>query len=456
MGKKEGKLLIVDDNKGILKALHYILDPIFEEVKSVNSPNQIPSLLDMGLFDVILLDMNFKAGMNTGNEGMYWLNRILKKDPDAVIITITAYGDIELAVKAIRDGAFDFVLKPWENNKLVTTLRAGLKHRFSKKEIRNLKKKQKILNEEISNSDIFIGTSSIIKEVYAKIKKLVQTETNILILGENGTGKELIAREIHKQSLRKNELMLTVDMATLSESLFESELFGHLKGSFTDAKENRTGKFEAASGGSLFLDEIANLPLSLQAKLLSVLQNRIITPVGSNREIKVDVRLICATNKNIEEMIKDNLFREDLYYRINTIILKIPPLRDRLDDKMKLAEFFLKKNSVKYRKPLVKFDTTAIDCINEYSWPGNVRELMHAVEKAAILCDSDNISSDDLGLSVMAVKKENNENGLSLEAIEKNAIIKALNRSKGNVSSAANELKIIRQTLYRKMKKYDL
>ncbi|MFC2117117.1 sigma-54-dependent transcriptional regulator [Bacteroidota bacterium] len=450
---KEGRLLIVDDNKSILKALHFILDPVFEEVKSVGSPNQIPTLLDKGLFDVILLDMNFQTGVNTGNEGIYWMKRIFQKDPDAVIIPITAYGDIELAVKAIRDGAFDFVLKPWENQKLITTLKAGLKHRLSKKELRTLKKKQKLINEEISNNDIFQSTSSEMKDVYSKINKLAQTETNILIIGENGTGKELIAREIHKKSFRKNELMLTVDMATLNESLFESELFGHLKGAFTDAKENRTGKFEAASGGSLFLDEIGNLPVSLQPKLLSALQNRHITPIGSNKEIPIDVRLICATNKNLEKMIRENFFREDLYYRINTIILEIPPLRDRGDDKIKLAEFFLKKNSVKYRKPLIKFNSTAIDCINEYQWPGNVRELMHAVEKAVILSDSDNISSDDLGVRVRAI---NEKDILSLEDAEKNAIIKALQRSKGNVSSAANELKIIRQTLYRKMKKYDL
>lgn len=456
MVKKEGRLLIVDDNKSILKALHYILDPVFEEVRSVNSPNQISYILDNNDFDVVLLDMNFSAGVDNGNEGIYWLRNLLKNDSDAVVVLITAYGDIELAVKAIREGAFDFVVKPWENQKLISTLKAGLKLRQSKTEIKKLRKMHKVINEEVSPNDIFISNSHKISDLYSKIKKIARTDANVLLIGENGTGKELFAREIHRNSKRKDELLMTVDMATLNESLFESELFGHVKGSFTDARDDRTGKFEAASGGTIFLDEIGNIPVSLQPKLLSVLQNMSITPVGSNKEIKIDMRLICATNKDLDEMIKNDMFREDLYYRINTIILEIPPLRDRGDDKIKLAEFFLRKNSHKYQKPLLKFNKSALDILNDYKWPGNVRELMHVIEKAVILCESDYISFNDLGILVQNAKNTDKGENFSLEEIEKSAIINALRRNNGNVSSAASELKIIRQTLYRKMKKYDI
>jgi len=456
MTKKDGRILIVDDSKSILKALHFILDPVFELVRSVNSPNQISHILDKEDFDVILLDMNFSAGISTGNEGLYWLNRLLKSDPEAVVVLITAYGDIELAVKTIRKGAFDFVVKPWDNQKLISTLKAGLRLRKSRLELGILKDREKIFKSDSFDNSVFIGASPKIQSLYSDINKLAKADANVLIIGENGTGKELIAKRIHQASSRKNDIFLTVDMASLNESLFESELFGHVKGAFTDARENKTGKFKAASGGTLFLDEIGNLPLSLQAKLLQVLQNHKISPVGSNKEIDIDIRLISATNKDLKDMVDKQVFREDLYYRINTIILEVPPLRERDDDINKLGEFFLKKYSSKYGKPELKFNISAIESINKYSWPGNVRELMHAIEKSVILCDADNISSDDLGLSEMKYNDFDTKSAKSLEEIERLAIIEALKRNNWNISSTANELNIIRQTLYRKMKKYDI
>ena len=457
METKNGKVLIVDDNPSVLNSLKLYLKYKFEEVKTITNPNQVPELVKTGNFDVILLDMNFAAGVSTGNEGIFWMRNILEIDPLAVIVLITAYGDIELAVKAIKEGATDFVLKPWDNKKLLSTLQAAIKLRYSKLEVKDLKQKQLHLSEDIDRYyEKIIGKSQEMEDLFSTIKKVAVTETNVLIVGENGTGKELVAKEIHRQSERSNEIFSAVDLGTLSETLFESELFGHKKGSFTDANEDRVGRFETASGGTLFLDEIGNLPISLQSKLLTVLQNRYIIPVGTNQKTDIDIRLICATNKNVEKLIRENLFREDLYFRINTITVEVPPLRDRGDDIPLLTDYFLKQFSEKYEKPLLKITGDALDKLNNYHWPGNVRELKHTMEKAVILCESNNLKPDDLFITeAHFVRKEKLET-LTMEEHEMEIIRKVLKKHKGNISYTAKELEIGRQTLYRKINKYGL
>ena len=386
----KGKLLIVDDHKQVLKALIQLLEPEFDSVTGISNPNQILSCIKKDAYDVILLDMNFSAGVNTGNEGIYWLNRILKSDPLAVVVMITAYADVNLAVRAIKEGATDFVVKPWDNSKLIATLQTALKLRQSKVENKNLREKQKqITRGIIQHYGPLIGKSPAMEEVFRVIKKVARTDADVLVIGENGTGKELIVKEIHNNSQRAGEAFISVDLGTITETLFESELFGHVKGAFTDAIEDKTGWFETASGGTLFLDEIGNLSFSMQSKLLTAIQNRVIYKVGSKNPIPFDVRLICATNKNLKEMISNNLFREDLYYRINTIVIEIPPLRDRGEDIILLAEHFLKEYAAKYEKLNLKFSSKTFDKLMKYNWPGNVRELRHTIEKAVILSDAD-------------------------------------------------------------------
>ncbi len=339
---KNSTILIVDDNKSVLSALELLLQPQCKKVIVSSSPNQLPRLLEKHHFDAILLDMNFSAGINTGNEGIYWLKRILQIDKDSSVIMITAYGDVELAVKAVKEGAIDFVLKPWDNNKLLTTIHAAVQLRNSRHEVQNLKRKEQGIKAAIGNdNDIIIGESPQMKQVLEITEKVAKTDANILITGENGTGKDLIAKAIHKHSLRKQEILVRVDMGSLSETLFESELFGHVKGAFTDAREDRMGKFEVAKGSTLFLDEIANLSLPLQAKLLTALQTREIVRVGSNKKIPIDIRLVCATNANLPDLVKQGKFREDLLYRINTIQIEVPALRHRTGDIPLLAQFFL-------------------------------------------------------------------------------------------------------------------
>ncbi len=387
MTKVKGKILIADDNEGILNSLSFILRQEFEEVTTIKNPSKFTSLLHSGSFDIILLDMNFSAGVNTGNEGLFWLKEIIKEDPDAVIILITAYGDIELAVKAMKEGATDFIQKPFDSVKLVSTVKAAYQLRMSKVQVSKLMQKQKHLSEDLDKKfNSLIGESPAMKNILLTVKKVAPTDANVLILGENGTGKELIAREIHRQSKRSEDVFISVDLGSLSESLFESELFGHMKGAFTGATEDRKGRFETASGGTLFLDEIGNLPISLQSKLLTVLQNRYIIPVGSNKPVPVDVRLITATNKHLPDLIRDNLFREDLMFRINTVQIEIPPLRNRGDDIVLLAEHFLKVYGKKYEKSM-KISGTAIDKLKQYAWPGNVRELQHLLENSVIMVD---------------------------------------------------------------------
>ncbi len=457
MSVKKGKLLIVDDNKNVLTALYRLLELEFDKVDTASNPNLIHSLVGINEYDVILLDMNFSAGIHSGNEGIYWMKEILKIDPSAIIIPITAYGDINVAIKAIKEGAVDFIVKPWDNDKLLATLNSAYNLRQSKLEVESLKDKKKSLEERIDKNYIhIIGSSPAMKEVHDTIKKVAQTEANVLLLGENGTGKELVAREIHRQSKRNQEILISVDMGSLSESLFESEMFGYVKGAFTDAKETRKGRFEIATNGTLFLDEIGNLSLSMQAKLLTALQNRSFTQVGANTPKKFDTRLICATNKNLKEMITERLFREDLYFRINTIEITIPPLRDRGDDILELADLFLSRFKSKYAKESLKFKKDTFKVLKDYYWPGNVRELQHTIEKAVIMSNSSILKPEDLYLPKYGIQKSNEDKPMTFDEIEKQGIIRALERNKGNIYKTAKELNLARQTLYNKIKKHNL
>ena len=455
MQSPKGNILVVDDNKSILSALEILLTAEFNEVTLLTNPNQILSELRKKDYNLVVLDMNFQAGVNTGNEGIYWLERIKESHSNVSVVMITAYGDIDTAVKALKSGAADFVLKPWDNEKLIATLRLAIQLNLSRKEVTLLKERETVLKKEISRDQKFIiGTSPQLMHVLSLVRKVAKTDANILITGENGTGKELIAQEIHRLSQRSKEILVSVDLGSLSETLFESELFGHVKGAFTDARENRQGKFEIADKGTLFLDEIGNLSFNLQAKLLAVIENRNITRVGSNKLIPIDIRLICATNRKLENMVQNGLFREDLLYRINTIQVDLPPLRERGNDIIILAEFFLKKYSYKYNKPNLKINQQANSKLLKYTWPGNVRELQHTIEKAVILSESDILKPEDLYL-------RNSTSGLpgesltTLEEMEKLMIQKALEKNDGNFTAAAEQLGITRQTLYNRLKKYD-
>lgn len=453
---KKGNLLIVDDNTSVLTALELLLQPQFETIITSSSPNHILKHMETHVFDVILLDMNYSAGINSGNEGLYWLKRILEIDADSSVIMITAYGDVELAVKAVKEGAVDFILKPWDNNKLIATINSAVKLNSSRKEVRALKLKEKELKLVIVDKQKHIvGQSPAFQQVMKIVDKVADTDANILITGENGTGKELIAHDIHLKSGRQKEIFVNVDMGALTETLFESELFGHVKGAFTDAREDRIGKFEIANDGTLFLDEIANVSLPLQAKLLTVIQNREIVKVGSNKTIPIDIRLICATNANLDEMVKNGLFREDLLYRINTIQIEMPPLRQRISDIMPLANFFLKKYSEKYKKNQLRFNLKALKKLEQYHWPGNIRELQHTIEKIVILSENDIITPDDFLFTSSASTFEESYTG-TLEEMEQKMILQALSQHNRNLSVTAERLGITRQTLYNKLKKYNL
>lgn len=457
MVKKTGKILIVDDNVQILNSLQLLLKPEFEEIVLVKNPNQLPALMYESNFDIILLDMNFRAGDSTGNEGLFWLSEILKRDPLAVVIMITAYGDINLAVRAIKEGATDFIAKPWEAEKLIITLKNAIRLRNTGMEVQRLQGRQIQMNEDIGKQyRMFRGTSKCMEEIYRTIEKVAQTDANILIVGENGTGKEGIAREIHRRSGRSSEIFLAVDMGSISETLFESEMFGHLKGSFTDAREDRAGRFETASGGTLFMDEISNLSLPAQGKLLGAIQNREITRLGSNKSVPVDIRLISATNKVPEELVRLGLFREDLLFRINTIQIELPPLRERKEDIHGLADFFLSQYAAKYGKPLLKMNQAAYEALTYYSWAGNIRELKHTMEKAVILCDSNVLKPGDFALKERIMPGQEERALSSLSDIEQAAIQKALKKCRGNISQAARILDISRTTLYAKMREYGI
>jgi DNA-binding NtrC family response regulator len=453
----KGKILIVDDNKSVLTALEMLLQTEFESVFCLSNPAGLLATIKQHNFDIVLLDMNFNAGINSGNEGIFWLNEIQKHDATISVIMITAFGDIELAVKAVKEGAFDFILKPWNNNKLISTLHAAMKLRKSRVENVSLINTATTLKQELKQpTQAIIGQSDSMKRVMNMVKKVAKTDANIFITGENGTGKELIAKEIHRYSNRANELMLSVDMGSISESLFESELFGHTKGSFTDAKEDRIGKFETANKGTLFLDEIGNLSLSMQAKILSVLQNRSVTKLGTSRAVPIDIRLISATNKDLGAMIQQGLFREDLLYRINTITIKLPPLRERENDILLLADFYLRKYCAKYDKQGLKINHKASQKLLNYSWPGNVRELQHSIEKAVILADESVLGESSFNLNNDNPDLDLNLQNSTLEEMEKAMILASIKKEKGNMSNVAKNLGITRQTLYNKLKRYEI
>ena len=467
MGKKVnrvGKILIVDDNEDVLRAAKLYLKRHFLQVDVEKDPENIPDLLNNEVYDVILLDMNFTKDVSSGHEGFYWLDKILEIDPSAVVVLITAYGGVDTAVKAIKEGATDFVLKPWENEKLLATISSALKLRESRLELNQLKDKHKQLNTDINSkfSDI-IGKSASMLKIFETIELVAKTDANVLILGENGTGKELIARALHRQSSRSEEIFMTVDLGAVSETLFESELFGHKKGAFTDAKEDRAGRFETASGGTIFLDEIGNLSLPLQAKLLTVIQSRKVTRVGSNKTVPIDIRLICATNMNLYEMIKENKFRQDLLYRVNTIEINLPPLRERIDDIPLLAEHYFNHYVKKYNKQVRTISPALIKRMQKYHWPGNIRELQHAMERAVIMSQGSVLEAEQFLFSGSSQQQKQDKGSeelslenYDLEKVEKILIRKVLQKHNGNISKAASELGLTRSSLYRRLEKYEL
>lgn len=467
----KGTILVVDDNKGILSALEMLLGRYFAKVITINTPNRINESLRCNDVDIVLLDMNFSAKINTGNEGLYWLGQIKEKNPDIQVIVFTAYAEIDLAVEAIKRGATDFVVKPWENDKLIAILNNAYNLKKSKGEIRVLKE---LKNELVQESKMYWGTSRAMLELNEMVMKVAPTDANILITGENGTGKEMLAKEIHNFSQRRGELMVSVDIGSITETLFESELFGHVKGSFTDAKNDRAGKFEVAKEGTLFLDEIGNIPLHLQSKLLTAIQNKRIVRVGSNSPIDTNVRLICATNRDLRQMVAEEKFREDLFYRINTIHITIPPLRRRKEDIIPLAELFLKGYSNKYNKKILGLSKEAKELMLSYKWPGNIRELQHTIEKAVILEDKKEITGKKLFLTPISNSSEcqgnvtQNETAVegeadsqkneeyTLEEMEKRMIISSINENDGNMTLVSQKLGITRQTLYNKIKKFGI
>jgi DNA-binding NtrC family response regulator len=458
MKKEQAKILIIDDDEDILFAFRLLVQKHVTEVHTEKNPDQIPELLRSTSYDLIFLDMNFERDVTSGKEGFHWLNKILEIDPAAVVILITAYGDVEMAVKAVKQGAVDFILKPWQNEKLLATISATLQLRKSRMEARTLRVQQKQLSADIDQpfQDI-IGNSPPMKKLYQTITKVAETDANVFILGENGTGKELIARAIHRQSLRADKVFIGVDMGAISETLFESELFGHVKGAFTDAKTDHNGRFEIANGGTLFLDEIGNLPLSLQSKLLTVFESREVIPVGSNRSQPIDIRLICATNMPIMEMVKENRFRQDLLYRINTVEIHLPPLRERREDISSLADHFITLYSKKYNKNISGLASTALNKLQAYHWPGNIRELQHAIERAIILSESPTLQSEDFLFSSVDEKTQGMVfESYKLDHIEKTVIEQTLKNHSGNVSAAAKELGLTRASLYRRMEKFGL
>ncbi len=457
--KELGKILIIDDDEDVLLAAKMLLKKHAKEVLIEKNPKKIPFLLNNDTYDLILLDMNFSKDITSGKEGFYWLEQILDKDPQAVVVLITAFGDVEMAVRALKAGATDFVLKPWQNEKLIATLSSAAKLKKSYKEVNQLKQTSKQLQADSNHAfkDI-IGDSQPIRDIFKIIDKVASTDANILVLGENGTGKELIARAIHLKSLRKDNVFIGVDMGAITETLFESELFGHKKGAFTDAKDDRAGRFEIAHNGTLFLDEIGNLSLPLQSKLLTALQKREVTRIGSNQSVSVDIRLICATNMPIYEMVGENTFRQDLLYRVNTVEIHLPSLRERLDDIPLLADHFVKMYNTKYRKNIKTMAPNTTAKLQKYSWPGNIRELQHAIERAIIMSDTDILSPDDFFFLVQKPDIGQNiiPDDFNLDNVEKSVIEKAVNKHNGNISKAAKELGLTRASLYRRLEKYGL
>jgi DNA-binding NtrC family response regulator len=456
---KHRSILLVDDDKGVLRTLAMILGDHFSSIKSVSNPNQIPAELNQHKYDLVLLDMNFSAGVNSGNEGLYWLRQIKDLSDNTEVVLITAYGDIDLAVKGMKQGAADFVVKPWENKRLISTLEASLQLKAAKDKIQKLDKQNKTLRAETNRQATHIvAESKAMKQVLELVKRVAPTDANVLITGENGTGKEVIAREIHRLSERSAKQFIPVDLGSLTATLFESELFGHKKGAFTDAQTDRQGRFMAADEGTLFLDEIGNIPMALQTKLLTVLQNKEVLPLGATQKETTNARVLCATNTNLQKAIQEEQFREDLYFRINTIEIAIPPLRERKEDIRPLARYFLNLYTKRYQKTSLVFEDEAEKALQNYRWPGNVRELSHAIERAVILADGSSIKASDLQFHSQQAPEEDPADDwpLTFEEIEKMAIKRALKNNKGVLIEAARELGITRQTIYNKIKKYNL
>ncbi len=455
----DAKLLIIDDDEDVLLAAKLFLKQHIKSVHTDPNPNNLPMLLKNDSYDMILLDMNFSRDATSGKEGFHWLNKILEIDPSIAVVLITAYGDIELAVQGVKEGATNFLLKPWDNKKLLATITTTLETQRSKKEVHDLRSKQKFLMEQGDQPySHIVGESEALMKVLKTVQKVAVTDANVLILGENGTGKEVIARALHRASRRKDEVFISVDLGAISETLFESELFGYKKGAFTDAKEDRPGRFEAANKGTIFLDEIGNLSLPLQSKLLSVIQNRIVNRLGSVKEIPVDVRLVCATNMPLYQMVDEGKFRQDLLYRINTVEIHLPPLRDRLEDIPLLVNHFLEMYCKKYKMPNKRLHASTVKRLEKHNWPGNIRELQHAVERAVIMSDSNILQPNDFFLSSgdKPEKESLTDADHNLEATEKMLIRKVIDKHGGNISKAAKELGITRASLYRRIEKYEI
>ncbi len=453
MQLKNASILVIDDDTDVLTAVRLLLKTEVKEVLTEKNPENIRSLLSKQSFDMILLDMNFNSSINTGNEGLFWLNKIREFKSNAAVVMITAYGDIDLAVRSLKEGAADFIVKPWHNEKLLASLKDALNNQGPNK----LKLKNPLGDKAILNKEL-LGNSEVMQEIFYKIEKIAPTDANILILGENGTGKDLIARAIHQQSLRADKAYVKVDAGALTETLFESELFGYKKGAFTDAREDRMGRFESANGGTLFLDEIGNISIQQQARLLSVLQNRQVMRLGDNQPIPIDIRLICATNLPLSELANEHRFRKDLIYRINTVEIVVPPLRTRGDDIIMLADNFSNLYSNKYLKPGLQFDKSAKEKLMHYHYPGNVRELQYSIERAVIMADDDVLQARDIIFSPIETSKtfEAQPMELKLSSIEKNTILKVIEKHSGNISKAAKELGLTRTALYRRLNKYDI
>lgn len=453
MNLKNACILVIDDDTDVLTAVKMLLKTEVKEVTTEKNPENIRSLLAEKKYDLVLLDMNFNSSINTGNEGIFWLKKIKEINKEMAVIMITAYGDIDLAVRSLKEGASDFIVKPWHNERLLGTITDILRKKAGGSTAASLK----VANNSVIGTQL-LGNSEVMEEIFYKIEKIAPTDANVLILGENGTGKELVAQAIHQKSLRANKPFIKVDVGALTESLFESELFGHKKGAFTDAREDRVGRFEAANGGTLFLDEIGNITLQQQAKLLSVLQNRKIIRLGSNELISIDIRLICATNVPLHELANESRFRKDLVYRINTVEITIPPLRKRKDDILMLAKHYAKIYADKYIKPTPEFDAACKEKLMQYSFPGNVRELQYCIERAVIMSEGDELKATDIIFSPLETTKtvEEDDGDLKLSSLEKNTILKVIEKHNGNISRAAKELGITRTALYRRLSKYEI
>jgi DNA-binding NtrC family response regulator len=452
MNLKKYSILAIDDDIDVLTAVRLLLKTEVKEIVTEKNPDNLPSLLSKN-FDLVLLDMNFKSSINTGNEGIYWLKRIKEIKPETAVIMITAYGDIDLAVRSLKEGASDFVVKPWHNEKLIITIEDALRKKAGGKG----KADDSFANDSIIGKEL-IGDSDVMRDIFYKTQKIAPTDANILILGENGTGKDLIAKAIHQKSLRANKPFVKVDVGALTETLFESELFGHKKGAFTDAKDDRVGRFESANEGTLFLDEIGNISLTQQAKLLSVLQNRQVTRLGSNTPMPINIRLICATNLPLTELANENRFRKDLVYRINTVEITVPPLRRRGNDIILLAKHFAVVYAEKYLKPAIRFDESAFEKLLQYHYPGNVRELQYTIERAIIMSDGELLQGKDLIFSPIESVPVNiaEDDDMKLSTIEKNTILHVIEKYNGNITKAAKELGLTRTALYRRLSKYEI